>query len=236
MNSPTTFRRYEIKYRMTSAQAAELKEYMKAYMKGDAFGNSVNYSLYFDTPDFRMIRKSLEKPEYKEKLRFRSYGNAKEGTEIFLELKKKFDGIIYKRRCGATEKQAMDFILKGTPLPKDSQIGREIDYLSRIYPGLRPAFFLSYEREAFFSQTDPNFRMTFDQNIRYRTTDLCLHKGPYGERILPEGTVLLEVKTAGAIPLWLTHFLSSQKLYPVPYSKIATAYQTEMKKAKRAAA
>ena len=230
MNTPTTFRRYEIKYMLTKYQAELLKKVMAAYMKGDAFGNSVNYSLYFDTPDFRLIRTSLDKPDYKEKLRLRSYGNAREDTSIFVEMKKKYDGIIYKRRISATESQALDLAAgRESGLP-DSQILREIRYMTSMYPGIRPAVFLSYEREAFFSTTDPNFRMTFDQNIRYRMKDLCLHHGAYGERLIPEGSVVLEVKAAGAMPLWLTHFLYENHLYHTSFSKVSAAYQREKQK------
>ena len=225
MSSPSTFRRYEIKYKMTTAQAELLLKEMATYMHGDEYGSSTNYSLYFDTPDHRIIRKSLEGPAYKEKLRLRSYGNAKADTKIFIELKKKYEHITYKRRVSATEKQAMDFLCRGKDLPEDGQIVNELAYMPEFYKGLQPSIFLSYDREAFFSNTDPNFRMTLDRNIRYRMTDLNLHHGSYGERLVPEDTVLLEVKTSGAVPLWLTHFLDSQKLYRTHFSKCGAAFQ-----------
>ncbi len=229
--STATFRRYEIKYRMTAAQAELLLKEMAPYMHGDAYGSSTNYSLYFDTPDHRLVRKSLEGPAYKEKLRLRSYGNAKADTKIFIELKKKYEHITYKRRVSATEKQAIDFLCQGKALPEDSQIARELAYMPEYYEGLQPSIFLSYDREAFFSNTDPNFRMTLDRNIRYRTTDLNLHHGSYGAQLVPEDTVLLEIKTSGAVPLWLTHFLDQHHLYRTHFSKCGAAYQAQQKAA-----
>ena len=223
MSYQAIFRRYEIKYLMTKAQAEALKEKMREYMRGDKYGNSVICNIYFDTPDYLLIRRSIEKPVYKEKLRLRSYGKATEETEVFPELKKKYKGVVYKRRLDMQEKQAMACLTGRLSLP-DTQIGKEIAYCFERYPGLAPRVFLSYEREAFYAKHDHDFRMTFDRNILWRDYDLSLCSGVYGDPILPNDCVLLEVKAGGAIPLWLSSWLSENKIYKTSFSKYGHAY------------
>ena len=93
-----TFERRELKYRITDAQRAALEAAFDARMVPDEHGESTICNIYYDTADYRLIRASLEKPAYKEKLRLRSYGVTEPGGEVFLELKKKYKGIVYKRR------------------------------------------------------------------------------------------------------------------------------------------
>lgn len=219
----TVFKRYEIKYLITEEQCERLKTLFQPYMMDDEYGKSTIRNVYFDTPSYLLIRNSVEKPVYKEKLRLRSYGETNADSTVFLEVKKKFKGVVYKRRLKLKEGQALDYILNGVKLP-DSQIFREIDYFVSYYKELIPRVVISYEREAFYSRTDHTFRMTFDRNVLYRQEDLSLEKGVYGKCILEPGKVLMEVKTAYAIPLWLASFLSENKIYKTSFSKYGTAY------------
>ena len=179
MGVKNIFKRYELKFMLTTQQYIQLKELMKKYMQGDEFGKSTICNLYFDTPDYLLIRHSIEKPVYKEKLRLRSYGTPKTDSTVFAELKKKYKSVVYKRRIGMSEQAAMKFLCERKPV-KDTQITREIDYFLDFYNNPKPMVYLSYEREAFFSKTDSDFRMTFDRNILWRDYDLSLCKGVYG--------------------------------------------------------
>lgn len=203
-------------------------EAMKEHMIPDPHGNSTIQNVYFDTPSWRFIRASLEKPVYKEKLRIRCYGNAKKDTPVFIERKVKYDGIVYKRRIVSNEKETMDYLCEGKPLAEKSQMSREFDYWLKTNPDLRPAMFISYEREAFFDKEDPDFRVTFDKNILWRDYDLCLHHGAYGTSILNPGESLMELKVAGALPLWMVRILTENNLYKTSFSKYGTAYTTMM--------
>ncbi len=223
MSYQNIFKRYEIKYIITKEQKAELEKLMSLYMNADKYGRSTICNIYYDTPDYLLVRRSNDKPEYKEKLRVRSYGTAKKDSTVFVELKKKYNSVVYKRRIDMTEKQAERFLVDRTEKP-NSQIAREIDYCFERYADLQPKVFLSYKRQAFYSKTDDNFRMTFDENILWRDYDLSLCNGVYGTPVLDEDKVLLEVKTAGAIPLWLIEFLSVNKIYKTSFSKYGTAY------------
>ncbi|MCD7835894.1 MAG: polyphosphate polymerase domain-containing protein [Lachnospiraceae bacterium] len=223
MSEQLIFKRHEIKYMITKSQLKAVKEAMEKYMIADEHGKNTILSLYFDTPNYRLVRKSLEHPIYKEKLRLRSYGTAGEDTQVFIELKKKYDSVVYKRRIGMTKHEADDYLLRGKGCA-DTQISREIDYFLNLYEQLRPAVLLSYEREAFYAKDNHEFRITFDDNILWRDYNLSLDSGIYGMPILEPDNILMEIKTADAIPLWFVQFLNDNHIYQTSFSKYGTAY------------
>lgn len=227
MSEQTVFKRYEMKYMVTKSQQRIIKNAMEEHMIPDIHGRSTICSLYFDTPQYILARRSMEHPDYKEKLRLRSYGVAKEDSTVFVEIKKKYDGVVYKRRVGMSFSEATSYLYQHQKV-MDTQISREIDYCLKRYEGIAPAVMLSYDREAYYAKDDHEFRMTFDDHILWRDYDLTLDAGIYGENIIPEGMALLEVKTAGAIPLWLVKVFSENRIYKTSFSKYATAYQTIM--------
>jgi len=223
MTDKMVFKRYETKFMLTDADAQRLYPLIHERMRGDEHKNTQICNLYFDTPDYRMIRASVEKPIFKEKLRLRSYGVPRESDLCFAEIKRKYDHTVYKRRIALTERDAMEY-LTGKAHAPDSQISREIDYILAYYKNLLPTLFLSYEREAFFDKSDPTLRLTLDRNILWRTEDVRLSSGVYGTPLLSDSEVLMEVKSSGAIPLWLTSFLSERKIYKRSFSKYGTVY------------
>ena len=220
-----TFERRELKYRITDAQRAALEAAFDARMVPDEYGESTICNIYYDTADYRLIRASLEKPAYKEKLRLRSYGVTEPGGEVFLELKKKYKGIVYKRRITLPEDAAGEFIAGRAPLGEHGQIGREIEYFTAFYAPLLPAVHLSYERSAWFSREDRDLRITFDKNIRFQQEDVSLTLPAGGRRILPEGESLMEIKAAAALPLWLVSELDTLGIYQSTFSKYGEAYK-----------
>ena len=220
-----TFERRELKYRITDAQRAALEAAFDARMVPDEHGESTICNIYYDTADYRLIRTSLEKPAYKEKLRLRSYGVTEPGGEVFLELKKKYKGIVYKRRITLPEDAAGEFIAGRAPLGEHGQIGREIEYFTAFYAPLLPAVHLSYERSAWFSREDRDLRITFDKNIRFRQEDVSLTLPAGGRRILSEGESLMEIKAAAALPLWLVSELDALGIYQSTFSKYGEAYK-----------
>lgn len=219
------FRRRELKFIVDAHQRAEIEELMLLHMEPDKFGKSTICNLYYDTPDYRLIRRSLEKPVYKEKLRLRSYGQIRPGVDVFLEMKKKYKGVVYKRRIKLTQEQAQAFLERQAPLPEDSQIAREMVYFRDFYQNLAPRVYLSYERQAWFSKEDAGFRVTLDRNIRFRTTDMSLYEPAGGEQILPPELSLLEVKASGGVPMWMVEHLSKNGIHKQSFSKYGRAYQ-----------
>ncbi len=223
MKEQSIFRRYELKYLISPEQMQAVLQAMKPHMAPDPYGQTTIRNIYFDTPNYRLIRRSLEKPAYKEKLRLRSYQRAQGNDRVFVELKKKYQGVVYKRRLSLGYGEAMAWLCGGDR-EADSQIAREVDYFRRFYRELRPAMFLSYERQAFFAADGSDFRVTFDQNILARQNMLCLSAPIYGTPLLPEGKVLMELKCPGAMPLWMAQTLSREGIFKTSFSKYGVAY------------
>ena len=221
----TVFKRYELKYLLTTRQKQKVLSAMAPHMQPDQYGRTTIRNLYYDTDTYLLIRRSMEKPEYKEKLRIRSYSRADADSTVFVELKKKYRHVVYKRRLALPEAQAMDWV-GGGQCPVSTQISGEIDYFLEHYGALRPTVFLSYEREAYYSKEGSDFRVTFDDRILCRQEELSLQSDVYGTEILPEGKVLMEIKCSGGIPLWMTRVLSAERIYKTSFSKYGTAYQT----------
>lgn len=219
------FERHEIKYQITAAQKRALLGELAGHMRLDQYGRSTIRNLYYDTDTFRIVRRSNEKPVYKEKLRVRSYQQLAEGDEVFVELKKKYKSVVYKRRIAMPESEAMQWLSGGREPLARTQIEREIEYFRQYYQNLHPTVFLSYEREAYCAVDGTDFRLTFDENILARTERLSLCEAVGGQRILPAGSVLMELKTASGIPLWMTELLNRNQIFKSSFSKYGTAYQ-----------
>lgn len=229
----TTFKRYEIKFMLLQAQFDTLIPRLLEYMVPDAHcqnGKEYSiYNIYYDTHDNHLIRHSIAKPYYKEKLRLRSYtipGSLDD--EVFLELKKKIGGIVNKRRAILPLKDACDFIRSGkcptTTNKLNLQVANEIEYfLSRN--DVQPATYISYKRLAFFGKEDRDFRITFDYDILTRRHDLCLKTASFGDPLLEKGQYLMEVKLSSAAPIWLSRTLSNLKLYKMNFSKYGKEYE-----------
>lgn len=232
MKLKNRFQRKETKYVLTVEQYTYLKKAFAKEMVLDQYGKHTILSLYYDDSNFNLIRRSIQKPKYKEKFRVRSYGVAYDPqTPVYLEIKKKVAGIVYKRRIGIPYEKLAAFNQHTASVvvaPKDQQVKNEIDYLMNRRH-LFPRVLICYDREAFYGQRNADFRVTFDHQIRYRTTDLTLDSSSEGELVAPEVDVLMEVKALGAYPVWFTHLLSCGKIYPASFSKYAQVYQRYLK-------
>lgn len=243
-NYQAVFKRKEIKYLLSREERNALLPILEVHMEPDAFAHSSISNLYYDTPDFRMVRRSLEKPMYKEKLRLRSYGTPENISTVFPEIKKKAMGIVYKRRISLPYQEAVSFLsgqqiasadtCDGTTrqIPSTDifdgttrQIFHELDWMLASYEDLAPRVFLSYERDSYKGISDPSLRLTLDQDILFRTDRLDLREGAFGEAILLPDQTLMEVKISNAAPLWLAQALSEIGIFPVSFSKYGRAYE-----------
>ncbi len=235
------FERKEKKYRLSARQCQFLLAALAGRMKIDAFGKTKITSLYYDTSDRRLIARSLEKPLYKEKLRVRRYGEDSE--RVFVEVKKKYKGIVYKRRVACSAAAARAY-LGGVPYgracavhplagdeaaaestsPRSMQISREIDRFRKRYETLRPSMTITCCRSA-YAPIDPaegELRITFDTNLAYRD-EFARHAATCP--MLEQGEAIMEIKNAGPMPLWLSHALAECKAYPSSFSKYGAAYR-----------
>lgn len=232
VNNILLFKRTEKKYLLTKVQYNEMKERLKDFTVEDTYGQYSICNIYYDTDDYSLIRHSLERPVFKEKLRVRSYGIPSGDQEVFLEIKKKYKGIVYKRRIISTYSQITDYFEKGIhpEISEDEErTFAEIDYFYRTNQ-LKPKVFLAYERVALISKEDKDFRITFDSNIRSRNYNVSFDYGDEGEPLLNDGEWLMELKADKAIPIWLTKILSELKVYPISFSKYGRVYINTLKR------
>jgi len=222
-----TFKRYEKKYLMSREQYEKLKQALEDYIEPDDFFRSTVCSIYYDSEDYSLIRHSIDKPVYKEKLRVRSYNVPGPEDKVFIELKRKFKGIVYKRRVEMNAAEAVEYLSGKRPAPVDSQIIREIDWFKSLKP-LSPKAFIACDRSAYRAKEDSELRITFDENIRWRDTDLDLSAGSHGQLLTEGGQVLMEIKIPGTSPLWLAKLLSELKVFPTGFSKYGTCYKNNI--------
>jgi hypothetical protein len=221
----SSFQRYEVKYFLSPAQKEALMPTLLEHFSVDSYGQHSIGNIFYDTDNFEVIRASIEKPIYKEKLRLRAYGVPERDTgQVFLELKKKYQHVVYKRRIAAPIGETVSFLAGGAPPAQaDPQICQEIqNFLSLHHPV--PKVYIGYDRVAMFGKDDPELRITFDQNLIWRDTDLDLCSGAYGELLLPEDTTLMEIKVPGTMPLWLAHLLSQNNVFRTSFSKVGACY------------
>ena len=217
------FKRYEKKYLLNKSEYEKIMYIIKEKLVPDIHGKNTLCSLYLDTPDFLLIRNSIDAVSYKEKLRLRSYGAPEQEKTLYFEIKKKYKRVVYKRRVSMTPEEAAKYIESGQ-MPFDSQIMREIDYLMRFYRQPKPNVCILCEREAFFAEDNFDVRLTFDENLRYRYGFPTADNIDEGNPIIDKDKYILEIKTPGAMPLWLANALSECKIYPRSFSKYAHAY------------
>lgn len=220
-----TFKRTEIKYLLTDGQRARLEALMatEGDMVPDEWGPSRVRNVYWDTHTALLVRRSQEHPYYKEKLRMRAYGDHDPRSPVFVELKKKCGGVVYKRRARMAPADARA-LLEGHGTPA-TQIERELDFAARRYAPLEPAMHLSYAREAFYARDDHDLRMTFDADVRCRDADVTLASSATDRLVLDAGLSILEVKTSKAMPLWLVSFLAEERLFKASISKYGLAWR-----------
>ena len=229
------FNRYEQKYMLDADTFKKVLSVMDEHMVLDKYNlNHRPYTIsniYFDTDDDLLIRTSLSKPKYKEKLRLRSYGVPNGDSKVFMEIKKKFNGIVNKRRTVLTLSEAYDFMSSGIPpTPQEymnTQVLKEITYFLKCY-SLKPKLYLAYDRIAYFEKGNNDLRISFDQNIRTRRYDVALEDGDYGEKLLPDGLYLMEIKASRSMPLWLTEMLAKYNIKRRSFSKYGTEYMHQL--------
>lgn len=219
------FARVETKYLLSLHQAAAMEAGLmrQGFVKSD-FGSPRVQSLYYDTPDYALIRASLERPVYKEKLRLRAYGEPGTLTQSFVEIKKKYDGVVYKRRTEMPLKEAMGCLSWGWMPEKAGQVGREVQWMMRRY-SLRPTAVISYDRDAWFCREQAGVRITFDRRLTFRDWEPDLNSGVTGIPLLSPDLRLMEIKTNGIYPLWLAQLLRETGAQRTHFSKYGLAYR-----------
>ncbi|CAG7638984.1 polyphosphate polymerase domain-containing protein [Paenibacillus allorhizosphaerae] len=230
------FNRYENKYLMDTKAFYSIYNCLMEYMELDAFNKDDKFysisNLYYDTKQHTLVRNSLSKPKYREKLRIRAYGVPAPDAKVYLELKKKVFGLVNKRRTALKLHEAYEFVRTGQAPDyrkgMNGQVIQEIDYFLSRYE-LRPMVYLAYDRIAMFCKGNRDLRITFDTNIRSRRYDLKLESGDYGDPLLERGQWLMEVKAEKTIPVWLAKLLAEHQMYRTSFSKYGNEYKKSIR-------
>lgn len=222
------FRRREIKYLLTDEQYNKLLDLMKDHVKKDKYYKSKICNIYYDTDNYDLIVKSLDKPYYKEKVRLRSYDIPDADSIVFLEIKKKYEGIVSKRRIEMKLKDFYYYLETGKLKNVNKQIADELNYCFNYYD-LKPKLFLAYDRLSYYDKDNVNFRITFDKNIRSREDNLKLELGDKGKLYFDDDMYMMETKVLNSYPIWFTKILSELKIYPISFSKYGSIYSNKVK-------
>lgn len=225
------FKRREYKYLLSAEEYITIRKLLMGHMSEDQYGLTTILSLYFDTPQYYFINQSMKKVPYKSKFRVRSYGTPLMDEPVFLELKKKIQGVVYKRRLQISYDALENTLQTGLNcldhqqlVSNENQIKQEIKWLFDRYD-IKPKVLISDDRVALSTDEDPDFRVTFDFNIRFRDEDLSLHHGGYGTKITPDFETIMEVKATGAYPVWFTDIIANLHLVKGRFSKYGYVYQ-----------
>lgn len=237
------FKRYELKYLLNEDTFNQLLDGLEKFMELDQYGLHSISSIYYDTTDFQLIRNSINHKGYKEKLRLRSYGIPTKESCVAVELKKKFEKIVYKRRLFLPLFQAEQYLKdvadREAFMPdfclntyQERQILKEIKWFTALNKPV-PQVMIAYDRLAYFGKKDMQLRITFDQHIRWRNTDLHLNNGHDGQPLIDKSYILMEVKIPQAMPLWMTSLFTNLGLKQSPFSKYAYCYEHYLNKQQR---
>lgn len=218
------FKRCEKKYLLSVELCKQLIDKMNGYIEPDKYAEYTIHNIYFDTDNYSFIRQSIEKPVYKEKLRLRSYKAPENTDRVFVEVKKKFDGVVYKRRIDMSYEEAVGYLYEGKQPAKEGQILKELNWIMQCHK-VQPVVYLAYDRLAFHGKEDKTLRITFDRSIRCRQNNLLLTMEGDCEEILEQNECVMEIKVNGAMPFWLSRLLSEYKVYPTSFSKYGTYYK-----------
>ena len=228
MDYQQIFRRKEQKYRVPAEELPALMKILQQYFRPDIYYEGTNCSLYYDTPDHRLITDSMEKPAFRQKLRMRSYGTSEREQPVFIELKKKYSGITYKRRESLSLAEA-EALLKGDWRPEGrTRTLDEIIWFLDQYD-LEPSMFIAYDRLSYRGIDAPELRATIDRNIRYRTADLFLGAGSSGHLLDLGGDAIMELKTNRALPMGHVRSLKRLGVFPGSFSKDEACYTQEQR-------
>lgn len=219
------FQRVEEKYVITKEDKEKLLKTIGNYIKEDEYFKSEIHNIYFDNKNNDLIINSLEKPIYKDKFRIRSYGIPKYNDYVFLEMKTKYKGVVGKRRIKVRLNEIEDYLENNKET--DNKILKEIKYYYKFY-NLQKAIYIAYDRESYKGKEDSNLRITFDSNLRSRRNDLNF-KEIKMKKYFNKDYYIMEIKTIGALPLWLARSLSKLEIYPTSFSKYGKIYEREMK-------
>jgi len=233
------FNRFELKYLLTSEQAAHFENKIQGYLHPDTYGRGGKYrlsSLYYDSSKYHFYWEKIEGIKFRRKLRIRHYESSEpltDQTKVFVEIKQRLDRVTQKRRLRLAYQDALELCSgKSIPeilLPEERSIAEEIHEMVLRY-NLEPTSVVSYFRKAYLgTDYDEGLRVTFDTDLHYRTHDLDLRSKAKGESLLALHHVIMEIKVNERVPYWLTEFVGESNLKLIRVSKYCQSLEVSEK-------
>lgn len=223
---PDYFERKEMKYLLNVRQKEQLMKAISDWIVQDPYSPYTVSSAYLDFPSDLLMKRNMEKPAYRRKVRIRCYGEFERNSTCYLETKNKYKGITVKKRILMDSSQIEEF-LKNRKFP--AGLSSDAISLFNAQAGYQIRYGLKYERQAYYWKDDPSLRITFDDQICVRKPEnpFCLQSliGQKAAAILPDGFTLMEIKTANALPLRLARILGALQILPASFSKAGSAYR-----------
>ncbi len=211
------FQRYEKKFHLHKETYQSMLEELHGHIVEDDYHSYTISNVYYDNEDNKIIRHSISKPVFKQKLRIRSYDN----ENLFFEIKKKYRSQVFKRRVVI---KADDYYNNDFSKVADKQTLSEIEYFIE-YHKVFPKVALKYSRVAYKGIEDENLRITFDSQLKYSTTNLDIRQKDNTLKDELDGSYIMEIKVEGAVPVWLSMILDKLKIYSTPFSKYGYCYK-----------
>lgn len=218
-------------YKLSYAQYSQLRKRSYPHLVEEYEGIHELSSLYFDTPDFELMREVQEEGAYQELFRMRTDALLMKESLVAMEIVKQFNGRKSLRSVLIPYVNAQSFlrnyrkhVLK---VGVEAQISREIEYLVSGR-NLVPKVVISSDRISVVSTKKGRLEMDFDFNIRWRTADLDLKKGNVGEFVDPTLNVLMTVKSEGNHPQWFRELVEELNLCESSFSSLMVTYKEQL--------
>jgi SPX domain protein involved in polyphosphate accumulation len=239
VTSPLHFARFEFKYVLRAQKRREVESDLLYFLEYDPFvQNRDNHryfvrSLYFDDPNFTAFHDKIDGLHSRSKFRLRTYAfDFKESVPIFLEIKGRHNNLVFKHRTPVQREGTQWSTLSGedliTILLDKAEKSEVLDQFSfDLYrKNLQPVALIDYERRPYISRYDPDFRLTFDEQLTAVKT-MSLFPGDCStSRKMIAGYTVLEVKFRHHMPSWFHQVIQAHELRRISISKIVTGMET----------
>jgi VTC domain len=229
-----TFNRYELKYVVKVDKLANIRRSLEGRLEPDRFATNGKYvltSLYYDSPDLVCFWAKVDGESRRRKVRIRVYESREPlnlESPVYVEIKQRVNRTTQKRRLKATYGEALQ-LCSGVRLDRDDvrdqRVADEVFDLAHRFD-LRPTAITSYQREAWEGGwMDRGVRVTFDTDLRSRTSQLDLSSRTAGTTLMPPGLAIVEIKVNERVPGWLVRTVAMHDMRVETISKYCRAVE-----------
>lgn len=229
------FLRYEFKYILNDETRENIENELSFFMHLDPFVEKFENkkylvrSLYFDDPYNSFYYEKTDGLMHRQKFRIRTYStNYNKDIPIMLELKGRYNNFVYKHRTSLehnNENTSDIFHLLSQLEKNDNQVSKQFIY-DRYRKKIKPIMLIDYQRRAYQSKYDYEFRITFDGELYGTQTTKLFPKDDLYKRKLIDGYTIMEVKFRKHVPPWFHRIMIKYQLNRISISKYCTGMES----------